>query len=99
MDLGSFDLKTSHNHLTVEDERLHLNANAQSFSGKEWSLAKLRVFGYSEIVRHQASCQHRKAQIAQGDLAGKGCAKPALNRRTKSIGIHEEANGHSCKYR
>jgi hypothetical protein len=35
MDLGSIDLKTPHNQLTVEDERLDLNANAQSFSGED----------------------------------------------------------------
>src|SRR5580658_1093394 len=58
MDLGSIGLKASHNDLPVEDERLHLNANAQSFRGEEWSLAKLRVLGYSKIVRHQASCHH-----------------------------------------
>src|ERR1700722_10578152 len=41
MDLGGIDLKTLHNQLVVEDEWLHLNANAQSFSGDEWSLAEL----------------------------------------------------------
>ena len=98
MDLGSIDLKTPHNQLTVEDERLHLNANAQLFSGEEWSLAELRVFGYGEIVRHQASGHDGEAQIAESDLAGKRRGKPALDHRTKSVGVHEEANGCCCQY-
>ena len=69
MDLGSVNLKTSHNQLAVEDERLHLNAYPQSLSGAEWSLAELRVFGYGEIARNQTSCQDGEAQIADRDLA------------------------------
>ena len=97
MDLRSIDLKTPHNQLSVEDERLHLNANAQSFRSEEWSLAELRVFGYREIVRHQASCHYGEAQSAERDLAGKGCGQPALDHRTKSIGVHEEGNGCCCE--
>ena len=93
----TYPLKTPHSQLTPEDKRSHLNANAQSFRCQECRLAGLRVFGYGEIVRHQASCHEGEAQFADGDLAGKGCGKPPLDHRTKRVGVHEEANGCSCE--
>src|ERR1700733_977723 len=98
MDLRSIDLKTPHNKLLVQDERLHLNANAHLFRGEEGCLAELRVFGDGEIVCHQASRPERQAQIAERDLARKGRAQPALDHRTKRVGVHEEGYSGYGKY-
>jgi hypothetical protein len=83
MDLGTVDLDTAHNQLTLEDQRLHLYADVQLPGGEEWRLAEAGVFGDGEIVRDQASGHdgETKRQSAGFRSQGEMCWHPRRDER------------------
>ena len=94
LDLGSVDFKAANDELVVEDERFHLDADAQLPGGEEGSLAELRVFGDGEIVGLEGAGGQGETEVAEGDSAGEGGGEAALDDGTQGVGVDEEANGN-----